>query len=263
MIAEVNFMILVIDVGNTNIVLGVYKGKQLLTHWRISSDKDNTADEYGILLLNLFNHAGLDFKDITGIIISSVVPNKMYSLENMCRKYFNIEPLVVGPGIKTGINIRYDNPKEVGADRIVNAVAAYEIYGGPLIIIDFGTATTFCAVSEKGEYLGGCIATGIKISTEALFQHAAKLPRIELVKPPQVICKNTVSSMQAGIIYGYVGQVDYIVRRMKRELDAPHAKVIATGGLARMIAEESETIDEVNDLLTLEGLRIVFERNQF
>lgn len=255
-------MILAIDVGNTNIVLGVYSGKQLLTHWRLSSNNDNSEDEYGIMLLNLFNHANLDYRDVTGIIISSVVPNKMFPLELMCRKYFGIKPIIVGPGIKTGINIRYDNPKEVGADRIINAVAGYEIYGGPLIIIDFGTATTFCVISDKGEYLGGCIAPGIRISTDALFEHAAKLPRVELVKPPQVICKNTVSSMQAGIIYGYVGQVDYIVRKIKQELGAPHAKVIATGGLARMIAEESEVIDETNDLLTLEGLRIVFERNQ-
>ena len=255
-------MILAIDVGNTNIVLGVYSGKQLLTHWRLSSNNDNSEDEYGIMLLNLFNHANLDYRDVTGIIISSVVPNKMFPLEFMCRKYFGIKPIIVGPGIKTGINIRYDNPKEVGADRIINAVAGYEIYGGPLIIIDFGTATTFCVISDKGEYLGGCIAPGIRISTDALFEHAAKLPRVELVKPPQVICKNTVSSMQAGIIYGYVGQVDYIVRKIKQELGAPHAKVIATGGLARMIAEESEVIDETNDLLTLEGLRIVFERNQ-
>ncbi len=255
-------MILAIDVGNTNIVLGVFKGRQLLTHWRLSSSKDNSEDEYGIMLLNLFKHAKLDYRDITGIIISSVVPNKMYSLELMCRKYFGIKPLVVGPGIKTGINIRYDNPKEVGADRIVNAVAGYEIYGGPLIIIDFGTATTYCVISDKGEYLGGCIAPGIRISTDALFEHAAKLPRVELVKPPQVICKNTVSSMQAGIIYGYVGQVDYIVRKIKQELGAPNAKVIATGGLAKMIAEESEMVDETNELLTLEGLRIIYERNQ-
>lgn len=255
-------MILAIDVGNTNIVLGVFKGRQLLTHWRLSSSKDNSEDEYGIMLLNLFKHAKLDYRDITGIIISSVVPNKMYSLELMCRKYFGIKPLVVGPGIKTGINIRYDNPKEVGADRIVNAVAGYEIYGGPLIIIDFGTATTYCVISDKGEYLGGCIAPGIRISTDALFEHAAKLPRVELVKPPQVICKNTVSSMQAGIIYGYVGQVDYIVRKIKQELGAPNAKVIATGGLAKMIAEESELVDETNELLTLEGLRIIYERNQ-
>jgi len=255
-------MILAIDVGNTNIVLGVYRGKQLLTHWRLSSIKDNSEDEYGIMILSLFDHAKLDYRDIRGIIISSVVPDKMDPLERMCRKYFGIKPMIVGPGIKTGINIRYDNPKEVGADRIVNAVAGYEIYGGPLIIIDFGTATTFCAISDKGEYLGGCIAPGIRISTDALFEHAAKLPKIELVKPPHVICKNTVSSMQAGIVYGYVGQVDYIVRKIKQELAAPHAKVIATGGLARLIAEESEVIDEINDLLTLEGLRIVFERNQ-
>ncbi|MCM8900169.1 type III pantothenate kinase [Caldicoprobacter algeriensis] len=254
-------MLLVMDIGNTNIVAGVYNGKKLLSHWRLASDRDKSADEFAMVILGLFKYNGLSPKDVDAIAISSVVPPMMNAIEEMCRKYFNVKPLIVGPGIKTGINIRYENPKEVGADRIVNAVAAYEIYGGPIIVVDFGTATTFCAISDKGEYLGGCIAPGITISTEALYQRTAKLPKVELVKPPQVICKNTISSIQAGIIYGYVGQVDYIVRRMKKELGREDAKVIATGGLAHMIAEESETIEEINPLLTLEGLRIIYERN--
>jgi type III pantothenate kinase len=180
----------------------------------------------------------------------------------MTRKYFNREPLIVGPGIKTGMNVKYDNPKEVGTDRIVNAVAAYELYGGPLIIVDFGTATTFCVVSKNGEYLGGAISPGIRISMDALFQRTAKLPRVELVKPGTVICKNTVNSIQSGAIYGYVGQVDYIVKRMKKELGDMNTKVIATGGLSKLIASESETIDIVNGLITLEGLRIIYDRNR-
>jgi len=255
-------MILVMDIGNTNIVCGVYDGKKLITYWRLASDREKSADEFGMMILNIFGYYQIPKHKITTILISSVVPNMMYQIEHMCRKYFDIEPMVVGPGIKTGINIRYENPKEVGADRIVNAIAGYEMYGGPLIIVDFGTATTFCAISENGEYLGGCIAPGIKISAEALYQKAAKLPRVELVKPGSVICKNTVSSMQAGIIFGYVGQVDYIVRRMKKELANENVKVIATGGLARLIAEESQTIEAVEPLLTLEGLRILYERNK-
>ncbi len=255
-------MILVMDVGNTNIVLGVYEGTKLLFHWRMGTDKEKTSDEFGMFIVSLFKHEGLDPGAIEAIIIASVVPPIMYSLEHAIRKYFNKEPIVVGPGIKTGINIKYENPREVGADRIVNAVAAYELYGGPLVIVDFGTATTFCAISSKGEYLGGIICPGIKISADALFQKAAKLPRIDLAKPEYVIGRNTVVSMQAGIIYGYVGQVDYLVRRMKREMKESNIKVIATGGLARMIASESETIDEINGLLTLEGLRLIYERNK-
>ncbi|ABN53788.1 MAG TPA: type III pantothenate kinase [Hungateiclostridium thermocellum] len=255
-------MILVIDVGNTNTVFGVYDGKKLLNHWRMETSKGKTSDEYGMFIVSLLSYEKIDVGKIEAVVIASVVPPIMYSLEHAIRKYFKLEPMVVGPGIKTGINIKYENPREVGADRIINAVAALELYGGPLIIVDFGTATTFCAVSSKGEYLGGVICPGIKISAEALFQKTAKLPKIDLVKPETVIGRNTVSSMQSGIIYGYVGEVDYIVRRMKKEMKEDNIKVIATGGLARLIASESETIDEINGLLTLEGLRIIYERNK-
>ena len=254
-------MLLVFDVGNTNMVLGVYEGTELKKHWRINTDKEKTSDEYGILISNLFQYDKVDMNSITDVIISSVVPNVMHSLENFCIKYCNKKPLIVGPGIKTGLNIKYDNPKQVGADRIVNAVAAIEKYKSPMIIIDFGTATTFCAISEKGDYLGGTIAPGIKISSEALFQRASKLPRVELAKPGTAICKNTVSAMQSGIIYGYVGLVDKIISMMKSELGGDDIKVIATGGLSVLIASETDSIDYVDKLLTLEGLRLIYDKN--
>lgn len=253
-------MLLVFDIGNSNIVLGAYKGEQLLRHWRISTDRQKTGDEYGLLINNLFEHHKLNVKDIQAIIISSVVPPLVVPISKMCKRYFNIEPLIVGPGIKTGIRLKYENPREIGADRIVNAVGAYEKFGGPLIIIDFGTATTFCAIDDNGDYLGGAIAPGIGISTEALFQRAAKLPRIELVIPKSVICRNTVASMQSGIIFGFTGQVDEIVRRMKEEL-GKDAKVVATGGLANLIAKQSKAIDIVEPFLTLDGLYILYKRN--
>lgn len=255
-------MLLVFDVGNTNMVLGIYEGTELKNYWRISTDKAKTSDEYGMLINNLFQYDNVDKNSIKDIIISSVVPNVMHSLENFCVKYFNKQPLIVGPGIKTGLNIKYDNPKQVGADRIVNAVAAIEKYKSPMIIIDFGTATTFCAISEKGEYLGGTIAPGIKISSEALFQRASKLPRVELLKPGMTICKNTVSAMQSGIIYGYVGLVDKIIAMMKKELGNYDIKVIATGGLSSLIASETDSIDCVDKNLTLEGLKIIYNKNK-
>ena len=255
-------MLAVFDVGNTNIVLGVYEGKNLLNYWRIATDVQKSADEYGIIIEQFFKMGNIEVKEIESTIICSVVPSIMYTLEHMTRKYFGKDALVVGPGIKTGMNIKLDNPREVGADRIVNAVAAFELYGGPCIIVDFGTATTYCAVSEKGEYLGGAISPGIRISSDALFEKTAKLPRIEIVKPEHVIGKNTVASMQSGIFFGVIGQVDYIVRRMKQEIGCSNCKIIATGGLSKLISTESETIEIVNALLTLEGLRIIYERNR-
>lgn len=254
-------MLLAFDVGNTNIVLGLYKDDQLITHWRMSTDKSKSADEIGIIVDQLFRYEGHSLKDVKSVIISSVVPTIMYSLQHMSVKYCNKEAIVVGPGVKTGMNIKYDNPKQVGADRIVNAVAAMKKYGGPVIIVDFGTATTFCAISERSEYLGGVIMPGVKISSDALFEKTAKLTRVELVKPETVICKNTTASIQSGIIYGYIGSVDYIVNRMKDELNWPSVKVIATGGLANLIASESKTIDEVDKFLTLDGLNCIYRMN--
>lgn len=254
-------MILVFDVGNTNMVVGVYKGKELLTHWRIRTDTLRTSDEYGVMLNSLFHYHDLAMRSVTAVVISSVVPTLMMELDWMSERYFGCKPLVVGPGIKTGLAIKYDNPREVGADRVVNAVAAVHKYGTPLIIIDFGTATTFCVVNEAGEYLGGAIAPGIRIATEALVNRASKLPRIELSVPKSVIGKNTIMSMQVGIMYGFVGQVEGIVNRMKKEMHG-EPRVIATGGLASIIAKETESIDIIDELLTLEGLHLIYEMNR-
>jgi type III pantothenate kinase len=253
-------MIFVFDVGNTNTVLGVYDGDELLYHWRVETNRNKTEDEYGIFIKSLFDHVNLSIKDISGIIISSVVPPMMFSLEKMCEKYFHIKPLIVGPGIKTGLNIKYENPREVGADRIVNAVAGIHDYGSPLIIVDFGTATTYCYINEEKQYMGGAIAPGISISSEALYSRASKLPKVEIVRPTGVVGKNTVSAIQSGIVFGYVGQVEGIVNRMKAESKQP-PKVIATGGLAPLISEETTIIDVVDPFLTLRGLQLIYKRN--
>lgn len=256
-------MLLVVDVGNTNTVVGLYDGDTLVNSWRVRTVVDHTVDEYGMLILNLYRTSKIGkmgSKAVQNIIISCVVPPMLNILEPLCEKYFGIKPLIVGPGIKTGMPIYYDNPKEVGADRIVNAVAAHVKYKGDLIIVDFGTATTFDYVTHKGEYMGGCIAPGLLISTEALFERASKLPRVEFGKPTAIVAKDTVSSMQAGIVYGYAGLVDGIVTRMKKETKT-NPTVVATGGLIHVIASEVQTIDVIDEMLTLDGLRILYLRN--
>ncbi len=256
-------MLLVIDIGNSNIVMGTYEGKNLMKHWRVSTDSQKTGDEYGMLINDLFRYQGVSINDVHDIIISSVVPQLLVPFMKMCERYFKIKPLVVGPGIKTGIKINYENPRAIGADRIVNAVGAFEHYGGPLIVIDIGTATTIDVVADNGDFLGGVIAPGIVSAADSLVSATAKLPRIELVPPKNIICHNTITGMQAGIIYGYVGQIDEIVRRIRAEMGEDwNAKVIATGGLAKMIAKESKTIDKIDHFLTLSGLRALYERNK-
>jgi type III pantothenate kinase len=255
-------MLFCIDIGNTNTVFGVTEKDKVLEHWRVRTEKDATADELGILIGNLFMSTEIEMNDISHIIISCVVPPLLNAFEEFARRYFHITPMIVGPGLKTGMPIQYDNPKEVGADRIVNAVAAYDKYRTSLVVVDFGTATTFDCVSKDGAYIGGAIAPGVTISCEALFQKASKLPRVEIfAKPKNVIAKDTISSMNVGIIYGYAGLVDGIVNRIKKEM-GQNLTVIATGGLAPLICEESETIEHVEEFLTLEGLMIIHKRNR-
>lgn len=254
-------MLLAFDVGNTTVAVGLFRGPKLAKSWKIKTDRDKTSDEYGAVLLNLFQVAGLDPKQIEAAILSSVVPPLTPVMQEMCRTYFGLDPLVVGPGLRTGMPILYENPLEVGADRIVAAVAAYEKHGGPAVIVDFGTATTFDAVSAKGEYLGGAIAPGIQIAAEALYLKTARLPRIEIRKPKQAIGRTTVSSMQSGLYFGYIGLVTNIIDEVRKEIGM-NAKVIATGGFGGEITPEVPAIDHYEPDLILEGLRIVYERNR-
>jgi type III pantothenate kinase len=274
-------MLLALDVGNTNTVLGLYRigqestegkpvalGKDgLVASWRVSTHRTQTADEYGVFFVNLFNLNGLSTKDVRYIIISSVVPPIESTLEEVCENYFHVKPLFVEPGIKTGMPVLVDNPSELGADRLVNAIAAFEKYGGPALVVDFGTATTFDVVSPRGEYLGGIISPGLGISADALFSRAARLGRVDIRRPAKVIGTNTVTHIQSGLYYGYIGLTDGILERMIAEMasdsgDATAPKIIATGGLAGMIAGDSRYIETIDDLLTLDGLRLVFERNR-
>lgn len=255
-------MILVVDVGNTNITFGVYKEKNLLATFHITTKTPRTSDEYGVMLLELLERKGISVAELEGSIIASVVPDVMHSLTGGIRRYTNTKPLIVGPGVKTGIRVITENPRSIGADRMVDAVAAYEKYGGPVLVIDFGTATTYDYVTEKGEFAAGITAPGVRISLEALWKSAAKLPNVEIKKPKSILAQETITSMQAGLLYGQIGQTEYIIKKVKEETGIADMKVVATGGLGRTIADETESIDIYDSVLTLEGLRIVYEKNR-
>ena len=264
--SDAGALLLAIDVGNTNISFGLFEGdrggpRTLRADWRLETRSGRTADEYAALLGELFRQAGLGFARVKAVVVSSVVPPVLAPLDRFCRQYLGLEPLVVGPGTKTGVPILYENPREVGADRIVNAVAAFERWPGGAIVVDFGTATTFDVITPRGEYAGGVIAPGLSIAADGLYQATAKLPRVEIARPASVIGRNTVASMQAGLVFGYAGLVDAIVERIRGEIDfSPH--VVGTGGLARLIARETRTIEDCDDMLTLQGLAIIYDRNR-
>ena len=254
-------MILTMDIGNTNIKIGLFQGETLLNYWRLATKSTYTSDELGILITGLFNNKRVNVKDITCIMLSSVVPSINFTVEHMCKEYFSLDPIYVNQSLKMGIEIKYENPRELGSDRICNAVGAYKCYGGPCIFIDFGTATTFGVVDEGGAFIGGCICPGIRLASEALVTGTAKLPNFELITPEKVIGKNTITNLQSGIIFGYVGQVNYLVQRMKKELNAENATVIATGGFSKLISAETDAIDIIDGTLTLKGLRSLYEDN--
>ncbi len=255
-------MILVIDVGNTNMTLGVYKGEELRATFRLTTQTPRTSDEYGIIITQLLQNNGVDVKELEGSIVASVVPDVMHALNGALARYTGTRPVNVGPGIKTGLRIATENPRAIGADRIVDAVAAYEKYGGPVLVVDFGTATTYDLITEAGEFAAGITAPGIRISAEALWTKAAKLPNIEIRKPGSILAQETISSMQAGLVYGQIGQTEYIIEKVKEESGIRKLKVVATGGLGRLIADETKYIDVYDSFLTLEGLRIIYEKNR-
>ena len=255
-------MILVVDVGNTNITIGAYREKKLVTTFRLMTKTPRTSDEYGVMIRDLLYSNGIEVTKIDGVIVASVVPNVMHALTGAIRRYINENLLIVGPGVKTGIKIVTDNPREIGSDRIVDAVAAYELYGGPVLVIDFGTATTYDLVTEDGCFTAGITAPGIKISAKALWEDTAKLPEIEIKKPASILAKETISSMQAGLVFGQIGQAEYIINRVRKESGFDNMKVVATGGLGRIISEETDSIQIYDSSLTLEGLRLIYEKNQ-
>lgn len=255
-------MILVVDVGNTNITMGVYDKEKLLTTFRLMSKMPRTSDEYGVVIRELLESDGIDSKKIEGTILVSVVPNVMHALTGAIIRYVGTTPLIVGPGVKTGIKIITENPREIGPDRIVDAVAAYEKYGGPILVIDFGTATTYDYVTEDGSFAAGITAPGIRTSAKALWEDTAKLPEIEILKPKSILAQETISSMQAGLVYGQIGQTEYIIKKVKEETNIPDLKVVATGGLGRIIADETELIDIYDSSLTLDGLKLIYNKNR-
>lgn len=255
-------MLLVVDVGNTNITLGVYEGEKLLATFRMMTETPRTSDEYGVVITQMLRNKEIDIKGIKGVIVASVVPDVMHSFNGAIVKYLGIHPIIVGPGTKTGIRIGSEDPRAIGADRIVDVVAAYVKYGGPVLVLDFGTATTYDLVTAEGEFSVGITAPGIKISSEALWTKAAKLPNIEIKKPKSILARETISSMQAGLVYGQIGQTEYIIQKVKEESGLQNLKVVATGGLGRLIASETKAIDVYDSSLTLDGLRIIYEKNE-